>query len=162
MLVFQFVLFPVLVRRVGIMRLLGVTGVLGFVTMLTTPDIQRMRCSGSGSVLVAVLLLMVLDINGSVVSSEIAVSCVFVMFTRRSVPCLGFHLERACRGTAMDGVVDMGDIRHGPMALYPWLQRDQVDYPLRLVLLLPQHTGRTLIIKTASRTCSRREVLLIR
>lgn len=108
MLVFQFVLFPVLVRTVGIMRLLRVTGVLGFVMTLTTPDIQRMGWSGSESVLVAVLLLMVLDINGSVVRSEIAVSCVFVMFTRRSVPCLGFHLEGACCGTTMDGFVGMG------------------------------------------------------
>lgn len=68
MVVYQFHLYPVLCRTVGMARLLAIAGVLGPLLFLTMPDIQRLGWNEMQSSILGVGLLMMLNFGTSVVS----------------------------------------------------------------------------------------------
>lgn len=65
--IYQFVGYPYLCRKFGIVKLLHVTGIITCVLLAVMPDMLRMEWSDSSSYVVALVIFVVIDVGLSVV-----------------------------------------------------------------------------------------------
>ena len=71
--VFQFVVYPALVRNIGIVRLVRGSGVLGAFLFLVLPDFQRLASSETASYVLGVVAIVFVGSCTSVVRSLLLV-----------------------------------------------------------------------------------------
>lgn len=74
---FQFAVYPALVRTIGIVRLVRASGVLGAFLFLAVPDVQRLTSSRTASYVLGVAAVVLVGSCNSVVRSFLlAMMCV--------------------------------------------------------------------------------------